>query len=183
MNFRSGSGFLLNSTWMNFWTRLDSGCCWHILYSKFTVTNLHKSQTILGTVTPILSNFDFQVWESERAPKLYRFTILQGIKVLIAGFYTVYSAVLDCKAGLNVVVLLLCFCKFCEHQASVTARSNLIIFQLSYRTRYQQHYYTECPLKWSSLWQFIIKEGGDQSCHLHLCQGLNSLCWRWSSHF
>ena len=180
MNFRSGSGFLLNSTWMNFWTRLDWGCCWHILYSKFTVTNLHKGQTILGTVTPILSNFDFQVWESERAPKLYRFTILQGIKVLIAGFYTVSSAVLDCKAGFNVVVLLLCFCKSCEHQASVTARSNVIIFQLSYQIPTALLHRMSTQMKLSLI--IYHQRGGDQSCHIHLCQGLNSLCWRWSSH-
>ena len=76
-----------------------------------------------------------QIWARHNkiglgAPKLYCFT---RDKVLIAGFYTVYSAVLDCKAGLNIVVLLLCCCKFCEHQTCVTARANLIIFQLSHQ--------------------------------------------------
>lgn len=89
------------------------------------------------------------------------FIVLQGIKVLIAGFYTVYSAVLDCKAGLNIVVLRLCCCKFCEHQTCVTARANLIIFQLS-------HQIPTAPTQNVHSNEYHSTGGGDQSPHLHL---------------
>ena len=89
------------------------------------------------------------------------FIVLQGIKVLIARFYTVYSAVLDCKAGLNIVVLLLCCCKFCEHQTCVTARANLIIFQLS-------HQIPTAPTQNVHSNEYHSKGRGDQSPHLHL---------------
>lgn len=77
-----------------------------------------------------------QIWARHNkiglgAPKLYCFTRDKGIDCRF--LHSVLCSTLCRKAGLNIVVFLLCCCKFCEHQTCVTARANLLIFQLSHQ--------------------------------------------------